>query len=396
MDSILSSAIQNTQESEISYCKFLSPNDTKSTKAHQSGYLISKSAWKMFLKTEPQKAEIIKVDLTIKWQDDFETNSVFTFYPSKNEFRITNFGRGFPFREENNVGDLLIICKISEHYFKAFILSHDEEIEDFLEAVNITATETNSLIKKHYEEIKENKLLECFNHFIKSLKVPFPATIDLANAARTCYINCASKSNNITISNPDDIIVANPDREILNWLDAEFQLFKLIENDRYQDIIKNVFTSVEQLVETSNMILNRRKSRAGKSLEHHLTKVFNTFNISFSTEKPTENYNKPDFIFPSIHAYRDPKFETKKLLMLAAKTTCKDRWRQIIQEADRIERKHLFTLQQGISKNQLEEMYRNNVCLVVPKAYLRHFPEEFQNKIISLQDFTNIALELQS
>lgn len=49
-------------------------------------------------------------------------------------------------------------------------------------------------------------------------------------------------------------------------------------------------------------------------------------------------------------------FPANKLVFLGAKTTCKDRWRQVLNEADRIETKYLFTLQQGISKNQLREM----------------------------------------
>lgn len=75
------------------------------------------------------------------------------------------------------------------------------------------------------------------------------------------------------------------------------------------------------------------------------------------------------------------------MIFLASKTTCKDRWRQILNEADRIKTKHLFTLQQGISKNQLEEMYNYNVCLVVPKPYIPTYPNEFKNKILSLDTF---------
>jgi type II restriction enzyme len=76
--------------------------------------------------------------------------------------------------------------------------------------------------------------------------------------------------------------------------------------------------------------------------------------------------------------------------MLAAKTTCKDRWRQILNEADRVKIKHLFTLQQGISKNQLQEMYKYGVCLVVPKPYIQNFPKEYRNKILSLSSFLDI------
>ncbi|HET6225514.1 MAG TPA: type II restriction endonuclease, partial [Bacteroidia bacterium] len=169
----------------------------------------------------------------------------------------------------------------------------------------------------------------------------------------------------------------------------EFQLFKVIENDRYNSRIKKSFKTVEELVETANTILNRRKSRAGKSLEHHLSEIFKTFHLSFATQVITEDNKKPDFLFPNVDAYYNDKFNEKKLVVLASKTTCKDRWRQILNEADRVKTKHLFTLQQGISNNQLEEMYKYNVCLVVPKVYLSSFPKNFQNKILTLDSFIN-------
>ena len=65
----------------------------------------------------------------------------------------------------------------------------------------------------------------------------------------------------------------------------------------------------------------------------------------------------------------------------------KDRWRQILNEADRVRIKHLFTLQQGISSNQLAEMYKSDVCLVVPKPYISSFPEEYHSRILTLNEF---------
>ena len=389
MENILAKAIQSAQQSKIAYCKFLSPNDTKATKAHQSGYLVSKSVWAMFLKKEPQKGENLKVDITIKWQNDFETNSTFTYYGlAKDEFRLTNFGRNFPFREEENAGDLFVLCLKHDRYFEAFILSSDEDIDGFFAALNISSTETNGIIPKQFQQTAESSLLNCFNSFLKSFKVKFPSTFDLSNTSRNCYNNAFDITN--------EVVKLNPDKEILNWLNAEFQLFKVIENDRYLDLISTPFKTVEELVETANTILNRRKSRAGKSLEYHLSEIFKIFNLSFSTQSKTEDNKKPDFLFPGPDAYMDKNFNVKKLVILASKTTCKDRWRQILNEADRVKTKHLFTLQQGISKNQLEEMYKYNVCLVVPKPYLKTFPIEFKDRILTLDTFVEHVWKIQN
>ena len=46
--------------------------------------------------------------------------------------------------------------------------------------------------------------------------------------------------------------------------------------------------------------------------------------------------------------------------------TCKDRWRQVLSEANRVHTKHLVTLEAAISVRQTSEMQSNNVQLVVP------------------------------
>jgi type II restriction enzyme len=117
--------------------------------------------------------------------------------------------------------------------------------------------------------------------------------------------------------------------------------------------------------------------------------------VQFTSQAKTEGAKKPDFIFPSAAAYHDEKFPTDKLLFLGAKTTCKDRWRQVINEADRIETKHLFTLQQGISANQLEEMEQHKVRLVVPQEYISSFPKSHRDKILPLKGFVELVKSKQ-
>ncbi len=54
--------------------------------------------------------------------------------------------------------------------------------------------------------------------------------------------------------------------------------------------------------------------------------------------------------------------------MLGAKSSCKERWRQVLAEADKIPRKHLLTLEPGISEPQTEQMEASNLQLVVPQG----------------------------
>lgn len=73
--------------------------------------------------------------------------------------------------------------------------------------------------------------------------------------------------------------------------------------------------------------------------------------------------------------------------MLAVKTTCKDRWRQILNEADKIKQMHLFTLQEGVSLAQYREMQEAGVKLVVPSSLHKKYPEAVRKELISLGSF---------
>ena len=101
-------------------------------------------------------------------------------------------------------------------------------------------------------------------------------------------------------------------------------------------------------------------------MENHIEALLKKQNILYSHTPVTENKSKPDFIFPCIEAYRDTSYPHLYLTMLGAKSTCKDRWRQVLYEADRIEKKHLLTLESAISENQTNEMIDKQLQLVLP------------------------------
>ena len=177
------------------------------------------------------------------------------------------------------------------------------------------------------------------------------------------------------------------DEKLINWVTTEYQIYRLIENKIYQPFIDAGHHSLDEILEFSLSVLNSRKSRAGKSLEYHLAAIFDEQQIPYSHGEVTEGHSRPDFIFPGITAYRNNRFDSGHLVFLGSKTTCKDRWRQILAEAERINRKHLFTLQQGISSNQLGEMEREHVTLVVPRENLNSFPEPWRSKLMTLGSF---------
>jgi len=114
--------------------------------------------------------------------------------------------------------------------------------------------------------------------------------------------------------------------------------------------------------------------------------VFAEESLAFAYDSISEGRKRPDFLFPSAEAYHSAK-GTAGIRMLAAKTTCKDRWRQILNEADKLPIKHLLTLQQGVSVNQYSEMKSAGVVLVVPRALHSTFPLQIRSELLDVAAF---------
>ena len=389
MYSFSASAIQATIQGQMAYCKFLSANDTGLTGGHQSGILISKPAVPIIFENPGIKGGNKDRWVKIQWQDDISTDSRFIYYGvrTRNEYRLTNFGHGFPYLRPEFTGSLFVMVKFDEENYKGYFLNTEDEINQYLEAFNISATETNKLvsIRGVVPEIQENIAM---HQFIATLEEDFPRSEIMSSAAR-----------NITeqIYHNSDLIAANPDKILLNWTDMEFKLFRQLEHTRYYDIASHGFENLEDFITMANQVLNRRKSRAGKSLEHHLSAIFDGNGIIYTPQAVTEGAKRPDFIFPSQDAYHNAAFPSEKLIHLAAKTTCKDRWRQILNEADRLrgKNKYLCTLQQGISSAQLDEMSAEGVILVVPKPYITNYPAPYRNNIWSISKFVGYVKEIE-
>lgn len=381
-------AIASVLNSEKGFCKFLSANDTGATGGHQSGILISKSAVNMlFTESQLRQEGIPKRTVKIRWQGDFETESTFTYYESKNELRITRFGRGFPFLKPDQTGALFVLSKKSGDYYSGYFLDTEADIEEFLNAFGISTTETNCLIDTESVQPEAQEKAE-IQKFIAGLTEEFPASEKMSATAR--YIQDK-------VYDHTEYIQLNPDKKIIDWTNMEYTLFRALEYARYGDIITKGFSNVDEFVSVANMVLNRRKSRAGKSLEHHLSAIFDGNDIEYEAQAVTEGNKKPDFIFPSAAAYHDISFSTENLITLAAKTTCKDRWRQVLNEADRLkgEPKYLCTLQQGISGAQMDEMQAENVVLVVPKPYIKAYPSDRQHRIWTVERFVRYVQEIE-
>ena len=193
----------------------------------------------------------------------------------------------------------------------------------------------------------------------------------------------------ITAGEQDSI--GSPDEAVLKWLEQEETLFRILEKHIVGERLRQGFAEVESFISFSLTVQNRRKSRAGLAVENHLEAVFKRCGVLYTRGGRTENRSRPDFLFPSIEAYHRADYPAEGLTMLGAKSSLKDRWRQVLTEAARIHEKHLFTVEAGISQNQTSEMQSQNLRLVVPVPLFNTFANRQQEWLMSLADFLKLV-----
>jgi len=184
---------------------------------------------------------------------------------------------------------------------------------------------------------------------------------------------------------PDDVLLARYEREEI--------LFRTLERHLVGETLSNVgkIDDVDWFIKFSLSVQNRRKSRAGRALENHLELIFQELGIRYSRGALTENKAKPDFLFPSGEEYHDESFNASLLTMLGVKSTCKERWRQVLSEAARIDQKHLLTLEPAISENQTSEMKAHHLNLVVPVQIQATFKPSQQAWLLNLSEFIEVV-----
>lgn len=194
-----------------------------------------------------------------------------------------------------------------------------------------------------------------------------------------------------------------PDLVLMTWMEREEILFRTLERYLIADRLSHGFAGtseagvdVDGFLSFSLSVQNRRKSRVGLALENHLELLFSENGLRYTRTAVTENKAKPDFLFPGVAEYHDAAFDPLKLTMLGVKSTCKDRWRQVLAEADRIEDKHLLTLETAISSHQTDEMAAKRLQLVLPRSLHATYTPAQQEWLMDIASFTDLVRARQS
>ncbi|MBZ9769427.1 type II restriction endonuclease [Mesorhizobium sp. CA6] len=221
------------------------------------------------------------------------------------------------------------------------------------------------------------------DNLVERFGMKFPGTREFSQLARTSLTGISA------LDNPDAVLMA--------WLEREELLFRRLERHIVAERLRNGFVGDDEVADVDGFLAfsltvqNRRKSRAGQSLEHHLEALFQARSIRFSRGAETENRNRPDFLFPGQAEYSDPGFSPDLLTMLASKSTLKDRWRQVLPEAARIPSKHLLTLEPAISENQTDQLKAERLQLVLPAKLHETYRESQRSWLMTLKDFVELV-----
>ncbi|MBV7257905.1 restriction endonuclease [Pacificimonas sp. WHA3] len=225
-----------------------------------------------------------------------------------------------------------------------------------------------------FEEPEADKL----DTIIERFGLIFPKTVIFSDLARQTLpaINAAE----------------DPDFALMAWLDHEEAMFRRLERRIVGERLHEGFAGedgadVDGFLKFSLGVQNRRKSRMGHSLENHLEAVFRATALPYQRGAVTEHGHRPDFLFPNLAAYSAAAIPSNSVMMLGAKSSCKDRWRQVLSEAEKIPRKHLLTLEPGISKQQTDQMESMSLQLVIPEQIHGSYASDQKSWLWSLAAF---------
>lgn len=222
-------------------------------------------------------------------------------------------------------------------------------------------------------------------------RMPTPEA--LAHQARCRYMasSGAGSLDPFALKNPGDALM-----EISR--DIEFSLYKAAEmRFRAAEVIR-IVTSGDDVVSTvvrnfghlDALFLSasqQRKSRAGRSFENHIAKMLGDGNIAFEEQAVTGG-RRPDFVLPDLAMLNNKERGADDALILSAKTTLRERWKQLALEKFRCGL-FLATVDDRVSSSAIDDMNHQGIQLVVPESLKMAKEACYAKKsnVISFRDF---------
>lgn len=228
-----------------------------------------------------------------------------------------------------------------------------------------------------------------------------PVTADLAQMALKAFLgqHGISKIDPFAMDTPGDVL-----REIsrnIEWnlfreyqrRERSVQLVRTILGDnprelRARDIIRILIDKMQEIDAIMLSASQQRKSRAGYSYEHHIEAILLGGGIPYEKQVVIESKKRPDFILPSLNFIDSSRKDAATGLILSAKTTLRERWKQVEREK-KGRRLFLTTVDENIAGNAIEDMASIGIHLVIPESLMISKATEYDGhkNVISFKTF---------
>lgn len=312
-----------------------------------------------------------------------------------------------PVTEMMTAGDTLFLALRPDHSLLFIVVPKESTLESqMLWLFDIPEQQRLSFVTREYNEDEAGDLDFVTRYLLDEIGIEYedPTANDLDSIIDRfgmSFPKTATFSDLARSTLPEVNALDNPDTALLAWLNHEEAMFRRLEKRIVSERIAEGFlvddeADVDSFIKFSLSVQNRRKSRMGHSLENHLSAIFDAYELNYSSQVRTEKGKKPDFIFPGKDEYFDPDYNIKRLTMLAAKSSCKDRWSQVLPEAERLPQKHLLTLEPAIAESTTQTMSESQLQLIVPSGIQNSYNRPQQDWLWSLHDFIGLVTERQS
>lgn len=261
--------------------------------------------------------------------------------------------------------------------------------------IKFTMDLTEELIREIENSIHQDR----FQYLLQSTQY-LPDSNEFAIKAQREYLlkNKLTSLSFRNMENPGDALMAIS-------RDIEYELFRKYElRQRAMQVInlflgkeKNIISAVvKNFSELDAIFLSAsqvRKSRAGRSFEIHIARFLMDSRIKFEEQRVVSS-RRPDFVLPNTRAISKTSTENNIAMILSAKTTLRERWKQITSEKFDCPI-FLATVDDRVSESVINDMESENIILVVPETLKSAEYARYKNQkhVISFKEFFQDEIE---
>lgn len=411
-------------ESDTLFVKKLSLNDrdwARLPNKHQAGVYVPPAerdggffpALATKVRDQADADEIREAFFDLDWMALGETRQArLVHYTSKGtETHLTRLPK--PAFQDLAPASLLVIGKTGSRYRVLTLDSGSEDCDLLVDTLSLPPDFRSGLFdlaevrrtqKDKAADFIEEVVRACLDGSIAALArrhANIPKTEELASLARAQFLaeSGLASLDPFAMAKPGDAI-----RTISRGL--EYSIFKDLQmKARSLELVRMIFGDdpkamtvekvlravVGQYQQIDDLLLSaaqQRKSRAGYSFEHHIEAMLIGGRIPFQKQVLIQAKKRPDFILPSFSLYDELGRTPREALVLSAKTTLRERWKQVNQEIKECDL-YLATVDENIATNAIEDMASQGIMLIVPESLKNSDTTEYrkQSSVLSFRTF---------